>query len=510
MGLFRLRVGPVWSELLEGDRATVDKLTSIEDPQAANSASAAVRLTDGLHHFFSQERDGCLPSGLVPRLAGRLAKRGHALEVEYDPDGPAIEAPPADCLVGVTLREHQVAGLGAALRDRCGLLYMATNAGKSEIIAALCLAFRGAGMRGVVIVPNTNILHGLTKRLRLRVPGLRVGVLGDGHRDLQGDVVVTNYQTAQQALPRRGARPDAAVAAVFEMASYVLVDEAHHSAGRVYQQLLKMCFNATYRLGFTGSVDKKTKRTDAEALARSAPGARLHRWEVESFLGPVLHRTENAEMIEAGFSARPRVFVVDDRAAYGPLVPTPKQRPGKKPINVYNEVFQRAAVQDRRWLVTIARVVRKLILAGKPPFVFSHSVDHLRAISAVLTERAVPHKLLHGVDGTQRRDAVVAAFAARQDFALLCSSIFDEGADVPEIRAVVFAGARRAVVELLQRLGRGLRAKGEDNCLTVVDFRPHHSEMLKDQFEDRRALYQAEGFTVRRIVDISALSEVDL
>lgn len=516
MGHYRLLVGPVWAEVQEGDRSTVDKLLSIPDPQAARSMSVAARLSDGLEHYFDRERPGAFPAGLTWRLCQRLEKRGHTVEVAQDPEPPLIACPPADCLEGVTLRDNQHAALASALLWRRGLLWLATNAGKSEIIAALCHAFKLAGVSVVIVVPNVVILADLTKRLRDRTPWLKVGVVGDQQRDLAGDVVVGTYQTFQQACPSKG-RPDPEMARVIELAGAVLVDETHHAGGAVYQRLLRMSYNAVYRLGFSGTVDKRTKRTDEKSIERSEPMAVKHRWDVESMLGPVVHRIENEEMIELGFSAAPRVFVVDDRRAYGPDVAPVVQRPasrmdGRRPkqVNVWAETFRRAVTQDVKWHASVARVARHLLLIGKPPFIFSHSVEHLQEMAKVFAERGVPYKLLYGKDPTARRNNVVDLFSRRRDFALLTSSIFDEGANVPEIRAVVFAGARRAPVELLQRIGRGIRKKDGDNTLTIVDFRPSHCAMLADQYEDRRAVYRSEGFPVQRILDITRLSEVSL
>lgn len=518
MGEFRLRVGPVWTELVAGDADTVDKLLTIADPDAGTSAAATIGLTDGLLHYFNQVRPRAFLAGLTARLVRRLEKRGHSVVLEYDPARVEVDPPPPDCLDGLTLRDHQMEGLVEALRHQRGTLWQATNAGKSAIIAALCyvLAARWPGSTGVIIVPTLTILTGLTKDLRTRLPHLRIGMIGNGTCQTKGaDVVVGTYQTFQQACPSRG-RAHPVLQRLVELAPYLLVDEAHHASGAVYQRLMQMAYNAVFRIGFSGTIDKNSKRTDARAQERSAPKAVKHRWDVEAVLGPVLFRTTNDEMVTAGFSAQPRVFVVDDRKAYGPTVLPIKQRPPEvngrrvKPLNVYMETFRRALIEDQTFLRTVSRVTRALLVAGKPPFVFSHSVELLVALSKVMTERGVAHRVLDGRDSPAKRDNVVDLFSRRRDFALLTSSIFDEGANVPEIRAVVFAGARRAVVELLQRIGRGIRCKADDNTLTVVDFRPSHCEVLADHYEERRAVYRAEGFPVARIIDITRLSEVNL
>lgn len=511
MAEFHLLEGPAWTRLVSGDREVVDKLLVIADPDAPTSASVAARLHDGLIHFFDREREASFPAGLTWRLRQRLERRGHVVRVDRDPDYPPIAPPAADCLAGVTLREHQCEAVAAALHHRRGIIWAATNSGKTEEIAALIYAFRAAGLPspGLVISPNTEILKTLRARLAKRIPDLRVGLAGDGQRQLDGDVVIATYQTLQQATGANNTAADPGLQRLVELAGYVLVDEAHHAAGQVYQRLLRMSYNAVYRLGFTGTADKSSRRDDVQSQERTRPAAVQHRWLVEGALGPVLHRTENSEMIAKGFSARPTIYVVDDRAAFGPAVPKLFFKPGSK-VSPYGKTFELAVIKDRRYHISVARVVRRLLEQGKPPWVFSHSVEHLTALSAVLTERGVPHKLLSGKSSSRRRDQVVELFTRQQDFAILTSPIFDEGADVPEIRAAVLAGARRAVVELLQRIGRGIRAKAADNTLTVVDFKMPHCAMLAEHFKERYAVFKTEGFKVRWIKDITRLSEVEL
>ncbi len=527
MGEYTFVVGPVWTEAHSGDDAVLRKLLSVPDPAAANDPSARDQLWDGRHHFF----DSTLlrfPSGLMPRLVRRLGKRGHKVSWLHDPAlSPRLPVQPLDCLEGVDMREHQVEGVNLALEHRRGVLWQATNAGKTEQIAAITGALTAAGHQVLIIVPNTNILHEVRGRLRKRLgEDAELGRLGDGHKELGRQVTIASYQSLQSAFPTKGRTDfrtgkrkkggvshDPRVAALVRSVGAVLVDEAHHASARVYQELLRMAEAAEYRLGFTGTVEQFSRR-DGEAADKVKDKARLNLWMVESAIGPVLQHVTNEYLIDKGYSARPRIYVVDDRAAFGPDVATQKYKklPNGKMVeskDVYGATFARAATMDQAWLRSIVRVVRTLIRCGKPPFVFSHSIDHLKAIEAVAVARGVPVRLLHGEHNTSIRDDVVAEFAQGQAFAILSSTIFDEGANVPQIRAVVFAGARKSVREVLQRLGRGIRAKADDNTVIVVDFRPSHCAMLLDHAEERIAIYKHEGFKVSRIRDISRLAEVE-
>ncbi len=470
---------------------------SIPDPAAADSEEFRKKLWDGRFHFLDSTTNQ-LPSGLLPRLLHRLEKRGHEVVVQVT-DKPEVEPVPADYLEGVDLRAYQLDGVNIALAARRGLLWQATNAGKSEQIAAIAGRIaRDLEFKVLAVVPNQNILKELWSRLRLRLGthDLKIGRHGSGFHEF-GNIVVATYQTGR----------------FIRSAGAVLVDEAHHAAAPAYEQFLKLASRAWFRIGFTGTADKGTKRDDELAIERSKDKARLHRWKMEQFLGPVLHRIENKFMIDQGFSARPRIIVIDDRNAFGPDVPSPKGKMGedgrREPVvNAYGIVFGRAAVQDKKWLRTIAKTIRLLIASGKPPFVFSHSIDHLMAIRGICREREIPCRILSGVHSMDKRTEVLKRYVEQKDFAILTSTIFDEGANVPEIRAIVLAGARKATVELLQRVGRGIRRKDGDNTVIVVDFVPRQSLMLLDHARERLAVYSSEGFKVTTVTDATRLTEV--
>jgi superfamily II DNA or RNA helicase len=287
------------------------------------------------------------------------------------------------------------------------------------------------------------------------------------------------------------------------LAEGVVVHNCHHAGSPAYADILKVCSRAAYRIGCTGSADKSDRRVGL----RGDDKAKEHRYRMESYIGPILLRVTNQDLIDEGFSAKPRIVVINDRTAFGPVIRFARQNPNaKRKVNPYLRVFEMAAIKDRTWLRSIAKVVDALLTQGKPPFIFSHSVPHVEAIGAALTARGIPCEVLHGNDSTYKRREVVDRFSRDKNFAVVTSPIFDEGASIPAIHAVVFAGARKAAVELLQRIGRGLRAKaGADNTVIVVDFDPVHSTMLHGQFEAREAAYRDEGFPIRYLDDISAL-----
>jgi len=508
---FRLEVGTVDARIVAGNRRLIDEMLALPDPARFDDPSFRAHVYDGKIRFVDRRTDS-FPAGLVSRVVARLRKRRYEVNVVWNPEPvDAGEDVLADCLEGVDLRDYQVAGAQAALQFTRGILWHAVNAGKTLTMAAIVgKLVRDGDLKVVVIVPNAYLLHQTTQDLK-RFLGGDVSVGTTAEDQLKAQVVVSTYQKLLQALP--GHHHDPRLARLLRECTAVLVDEAHHAAAPSYHRLLRQCEAATYRLGFSGSVDKKDRRGEEEytseravkAAQRAKEVAQLHRFRVEAYLGPVLHRVTNDHLIEEGFSAKPKIYVVADPRAFGPrrMIDTTDS------TNVYGTVFDQAIIKNRTFHRAVARIAKKMIDAGKPPFVFSHSVEHLRALHRVFEEEGVPAKLLCGEHAVFRRVEIVARYAKCLEYAILSSSIFDEGASIPAIRSLILAGARKSVVELLQRLGRGMRRKETgDNVIVVVDFDPLHNEMLHGHAQGRIATYRTEDFPVRLLPDMTVLDAV--
>lgn len=507
MSHFVFTVHPSEATLVQGDSKTVDKLSRIVDPGSGGDVSRALNLWDGLIHFFDPETQ-TLPTGLLPRVKHRLEKRGHTVQLDYAFDVPVIPPVHLDYLCGIEMREYQVEATNECLTNYRGLLWIATNGGKSAIISAVVgSVVRATGKPFIVIVPNKLLLHQTSKDIQgFLGPDVRVGMAGDGIRKLDCDVLVGTYQTLLSGIPDSRGKCDREINTLLRHAVGILCDEAHHLAAAGIASLFKYCKNAVFKLGCSGTVDKHDR-----AIGRRADDkARAHLWSLESITGPVLYRVDNEFLIQNGYSARPSIYIVNDRAAYGPQIVTPPLNPMQfnSGMMAYKTVFDRGVVQDKTFLKSICLLASVLAAQGKPPFVFSHSVDHLKAIYGVAHAMRLNVALISGKDSSLKRKEVIRRFTEEDDLIVLASSILDEGFSVNGIRSLILAGARKSPIEILQRIGRGLRKKDEDNTTMVFDFDPLHSTLLHKQFKSRKATYEQEGFDIKYLSDFSLIPQM--
>lgn len=153
---------------------------------------------------------------------------------------PPLEGPP--------LRPYQQGAVVSHVASGGrGLVVLPTGAGKTRVAHAILSGVESC----LCLVPTRTLLH--QWRNGLLTAGVpQVGLLGDGHRELQA-VTVTTFESAYRHMARIGNR--------FQL---LIVDEVHHFGGRVRDEALEMCM-APLRLGLTATPP------DEENLKRLQP-----------------------------------------------------------------------------------------------------------------------------------------------------------------------------------------------------------------------------------------------
>jgi len=117
-------------------------------------------------------------------------------------------------------------------------------------------------------------------------------------------------------------------------------------------------------------------------------------------------------------------------------------------------------------------------------------------ISTLLRDKQVPHAFVHGQMPTDEVERQKVRLTEGKIGVLIASPIFGEGVDIPSVRALIVADGGQSTANVLQKIGRGLRRKADDNRLDVIDFADMTHKWLAKHSQERVALYQGEGFEV--------------
>ena len=419
-----------------------------------------VRMYDDLHASF--------PAGLVPLVRKDAPKEGFAVEVA-DRTAPAPVDPDANL---AWLRDYQRDAVRAVVTRRRGIIHLATGGGKTDVAVGVVRSVPTAGW--LFLVHRTTLVHQAAERfsLRAREHGVDLGepgVIGEGTWR-EGDVLTcATFQSLAAALRNGGAHATRA-RELLERVGGLIIDEAHCTPAEQFWRVAMGTTRAAYRVGLSGTPLARGDKRSVLAVAA---------------LGPVVYRLRAERLIDEGVLAKPTIR----------LVPVEQVSERVTWSGVYNELVVKSRVRN-------AAVVAAALRAEKPAFVFVQNIAHGRTLEKALLRSGVRTGFVWGGHSTDWRQSAVRSLVAGRVDVLVCSVVFQEGVDVPALRAVVVASGGRSVIAALQRIGRGMRVERDaagavtKASFEVWDFADRGHGWLERHARERRQAYLKEGFDV--------------
>jgi superfamily II DNA or RNA helicase len=395
------------------------------------------------------------PTGLLTLVMKALYDKGYEINLLGQFGGIDAKIDPS-CLNDVTLRDYQTDAVEKLLFMGRGIAKMATNSGKTEVIAAIIKTLDIPST--IIIVHRKELMYQTAQRLEDRL-GVEVGIIGDSMYS-RCRVVVAMVQTLYNHLiyMRRNKIKDM----MFPDNELLVVDECHHVSSDSMMDVISH-IPGRYRFGLSGTPLKYDVLSDMKLIAAT---------------GDVLVDVTNEYMIQEGYSAKPviKMYIIEETNdalwkmdypdAYKSMVVNNKQR---------NDI-----------IIDYANVSEGVVL------VLVNQLEQGR-----LLRDAIPDSIfVHGSDSTSHRQGVLGDMREATKGIFIASPIFDEGIDVPAVDTVILAGGGKGHVKLLQRIGRGLRQKAECNELIVIDFMDDTNKYLLEHSQDRIYVYEQEGFDI--------------
>ena len=316
------------------------------------------------------------------------------------------------------LRPYQDDALTAwELGGHRGVVVLPTGAGKTRVAIAAIAAMRAPAL---VLVPTRVLLHQWTTALR-EAGVARIGVLGDGERQIEPTTVAT-YESAWRMIEHIGGR--------FGM---LVVDEVHHFAGGARTEILEAC-TASRRLGLTA-----TPVTDDDQLARLI-GPAVFVLGIRALQGSFL---AELEVVTLGIE-----LTRDEREQYQtlmePFVELTRQLRRTIPNARFEEILRvasgsregRAAVEGLRRARALCAyperkraALRRLLDRTRQQRTLVFTGDNASAYAVAREHLVMP---MTCDIGRKEREAALARF---RDGALCClvsAQVLNEGLDVPD------------------------------------------------------------------------------
>lgn len=338
------------------------------------------------------------------------------------------------------------------------------NCGKTELAAAIIKTYG---------VPVTLFLTGRKKLARqtrerfakrLGVPLEDIGLIQGGEW-LYGDsgvyvaVIDTLIQDKFKGLRKL----------IYDNCELLFIDEAHHSPSSKYYQTLMYC-KARYRFGLTGT---PVGRSDGADL------------KLRACTGSIIARIGSKELIEKGILARPTVFFTQ--------INKPKILADSMP---WAGVYAQAIVNNDLRNSIIVNYALELEKLGKRTLILVKEIDHGETIKFMLRDGGSSCAFVHGSCADDVIDTATRRLESGKLRTLIATSIFDEGVDIPAVNAILLATGGKSQIAMLQRIGRGLRRKKDDNRVFIFDFFDTTHKHLINHAEQRVGICKREGFKV--------------
>ena len=161
---------------------------------------------------------------------------------------------------------------------------------------------------------------------------------------------------------------------------------------------------------------------------------------------------------------------------------------------MWPEVYDSAIVLNE---VRNQRIVKELIACPKPAFVMCTRLGHARVLHNLAESLgfSLP-AVMSGDTSNKDRTQTIKDLQSGKEKAIIATTIFDEGVDLPELRTLIFAGGGKSTVAQLQRIGRGLRTFAVKHEILVIDFNDTSGAILKRHSAARHKVWVDEGFTI--------------
>lgn len=231
---------------------------------------------------------------------------------------------------------------------------------------------------------------------------------------------------------------------------YIIVDEFHHAAAPIYQQLLSY-YKPKVLLGLTATPE----RMDGKNV-------------LEYFNNRISAEIRLPEAIDRKLLCPFQYFGVTDTVDLDTLK---WERGGYSKSELTNVYAFDYAVARKRAAMVIESLNRYVTdMNAIKGLGYCVSKEHAKFMSDFFNEHGIPSIYLVSETGDEERSTAKQRLEKGEIRFIFIVDIYNEGVDIPEVNTILFLRPTESLTVFLQQLGRGLRLCEGKECLTVLDF----------------------------------------
>jgi len=409
--------------------------------------------------FMDELQMNRFPVGLAFRLGKAAREAGIQIrwvDHRVKPCEPEVDR---DMLLG-WLRWYQREAVEATIaRGGRGLIKVPTGGGKTEIFIALTRVYP---CEWLFLVHRGDLVEQTAARYYKRT-GERAGRFERGRWERGScNVTVATFQSVAAAL--RAEAPG--LGEFVEGIQAVNVDEVHSQPAESFYSTTQLFKNAYYRIGQSGT---PLSRSDYDNV------------RVIGAMAPLVYTIQTQTLVAEGALSPSRIRMVRVDQPYE-----------GEPMS-WAEAYKRFVVRSSRRNTRLAQMMER---ADKPSLVFVDELAQGKALMEAGKQRGLRVALCTGDDSLELRQSKIEQLVRDGYDTLICTVIFQEGVDIPELASVVVACGKSSEVACLQRIGRGMRVCVGKDYFEVWDVLDEGHPWFARHAVSRKASYESEGHRV--------------
>lgn len=353
----------------------------------------------------------------------------------------------------IKLRPYQKAAyLAWRLNNYRGIISLPTGSGKTMVaIYALSQLKKSA----FCIVPTKALMEQWHRSIKRFYRG-KVGILGDGKRDIQ-PITISTFESAYRHASWLGNQ--------FEI---LIIDEAHHFGSGKRDEILKM-FISSIRMGLTATPQKDDDNNIIEHLI----GKKVYEQKIHDLIGSYLadynyhchflpltkeerRKYDREEMVfKSFFKAYIKSF---PEASWQDFLKTASRTiKGQRAIAAYNRTrkiiafthYKKKTIKD----ILVRHNQQKILI-------FTSNVETALIVSKTYLVMPIVSEI-----SRQEREWALNMFKLGRIKTLVACRVLNEGIDIPSAEIAIIIGGNAGTVEHLQRIGRLLRPLGSKKAI---------------------------------------------
>ncbi|BCK59803.1 DNA helicase [Staphylococcus phage vB_SauH_DELF3] len=253
----------------------------------------------------------------------------------------------------------------------------------------------------------------------------------------------------------------------------MIVNEAVHSKSDSWYTSLMSCENALYRIALCSPIDM-----NLELL-----------WiRMQALFGDIIVRTSIEYLIEPHYSSRRSINIIP--------VANPDDIDN---IKDYRDAYNKGIVHIEFRNKIIAKLTGEWYNQDKATLIIINFVERGEILSTMLGEMGVENFFKNGEIESDMRKQKLDEMRNGTLGVMIATSRIDEGVDISGIRSLILGAGGKSLRQTLQRVGRALRKKKEDNTTQIFDFNDMTHKFLYSHSNERRKVMGKEKFEIKEL-----------